>query len=205
MGDALRGALERPLAAVHWALAGFDEGRRVTGGLDLGFLRESIFEPDRLAGADGRRRRECGGVDVFEGGDSITHGLNVRGNLNVEILETLLLLGGRELQHRRGQQDVAVHGRIGGAVEERVQRVELLGRDRVEFMIVADRATSGEAHPDAHGGLGAVDGVTEEQLVVDGAAFAGGHVAAVEAAGDALFAGHVWLEVARELPTGLAI
>ena len=202
LGDTFGGALEGPLAAVHRALAGFDEGRGVARVLDLGLLRESVLEPDRLAGADGRRRRERGGVDVFEGGYGVAHGLEVSSDFNVEVLEALFLFGGSQLQHWRGQQDIAVHGRVGRAVEERVERVELLGRDWIKLVVVADRAARGEAHPHAHGGVGAIDRVAEEQLVVDGAAFAGGHVASVETAGDALFTGRVRLKVAGELPGG---
>ena len=202
LGDALGLALEGTLAAMHGTLAGFDEGRGVAGMLDLGLLREGVLEPDRLAGADGRRRGQGGGVDVFERGDGVTDGLLVRGDLGIEVLEALLLFGGRQHQHRRREQDVAVETGVGGAVEERVEGVELLGGHRVELVVVADRAARGEAHPDAHGGLGAVDGVAEEQLFVDRAAFAGGDVATVEAAGDALLAGHVRQEVAGELPGG---
>ena len=187
---------------MHRTLAGFDEGGGIAGMLDLSLLGEGVLEPDCLAGADGRRRREGRGVNVFEGGDGVAHGLEVPGDFSVEVLEGLFLFGRRQLQHRRGQQDVAIHGRVGRAVEERVERVEFLGRHRVELMVVADRAAGGQAHPDAHGGVRAVDRVAEEELVVDGAAFARRDIAAIEPAGDALFAGGIGLEVAGELPGG---
>ena len=69
-------------------------------------------------------------------------------------------------------------------------------------MVVADRAAGGQSHPHAHGGVGTVDGVAEEEFVVDRAALAGGDVATVEAAGDALLTGGVRLQVAGELPGG---
>ena len=73
-----------------------------------------------------------------------------------------------------------------GVVEEGGQRVELLLRERIELVIVADGAAGGQAEPDLAGGLGAVAGVEHEVLLVDRAAFVGRDVAAVEAGGDAL-------------------
>ena len=71
-------------------------------------------------------------------------------------------------------------------VEERRQRVELLLRDRVELVVVADRAAGGQAEPDLRDGLGAVAGVEDEVLLGDRAALVGRDVAAVEAGGDLL-------------------
>ena len=60
--------------------------------------------------------------------------------------------GPRRLRHdddRRRVLDVAVHRRLRRVVEERRQRVELALRERVELVVVADRAAgrSGPARP----------------------------------------------------------
>ena len=76
---------------------------------------------------------------------------------------------------------VAVERRVGGTVEERVERVILLLRDRVELVVVADGAAGGEAEPRLHRRAGAIDGVAIHPLLGDRSAFAGRDVAAVEA------------------------
>ena len=125
-----------------------------------------------------------------------------RGDFLIEVGELFGLGGGAEAEGGRGEEDVAVHGGVGGAVEEGVELVEFLLGDGVEFVIVANGAAGGEAKPNGDGGVGAVDGVAEDEFFVDAAAFAGGDVAAVEAGGDFLIEGGVGEEVAGELPGG---
>jgi hypothetical protein len=69
-------------------------------------------------------------------------------------------------------------------------------------VVVADGAAGGEPHPDGDGGGGAIDGVAEDELLVDAAALAGGDVAAVESGGDLLVQGGLGQKIAGELPDG---
>ena len=69
-------------------------------------------------------------------------------------------------------------------------------------MVVANGAPGGQAHPDGEGGFCPVHRVPKEPFFRDGTAFAGGDVAAVEAAGNALVAGGVGQQVPGKLPSG---
>ena len=89
--------------------------------------------------------------------------------------------------------------RLRRVVEERRQRVELLLRERVELVVVADRAAGGQAEPDLRRRLGAVAGVEDEVFLVDRAALVGRDVAAVEAGGDLLIERAVRQQVAGQL------
>ena len=110
----------------------------------------------------------------------------------------LLIVG--EAQDRWSQQDVAIHGRISGAVEESVEGVKLFLRDGIELVIVTHSAASGEAHPHGDGGVCAIHGITKDEFFGDAAALAGGDVAAVEARRDLLIQRGVGKEITRELP-----
>ena len=108
--------------------------------------------------------------------------------------------GTRQLEERRGVRDVAIHGRVGGAMEESVERIKLFRRQRVVLMVVADRAARGQAEPNLGGGRRAFDGVPIDEFGFDRAAFAGGDIAAIESGGDQLIRRRVWQHVAGELP-----
>ena len=87
-------------------------------------------------------------------------------------------------------------------MEERVELVKFLLRDGVKLVVVADRALTGERHPGVHRRGGAIHGVTEDIFRIDRAAFAGGHVAAVEATRDELILRRIRKQIAGELLDG---
>ena len=86
-----------------------------------------------------------------------------------------------------------------GVVEEGGQLVKLALRERIELVVVADRAAGRQAQPDLRGGFGAVAVVEHEIFFVDRAAFAGGDVAAIEARGDLLIERAIRQQVAGQL------
>ncbi len=94
---------------------------------------------------------------------------------------------------------VAVHRRVGGGVEERVELVELLLGHRVELVVVADRAAEGEAEEDGREGFGTVDDVPDANLFGDRAPFAGRDVGPDEAGRHLLVEGGIGEQVAAEL------
>ena len=89
-----------------------------------------------------------------------------------------------------------------GVSEEGRHGVEVLLADRVELVVVAGRAVSGEPEPDPRGGGHPVVGVVGEVLLLDGAALIGGHVAPVEPGGDLLLFRRTGQEVAGDLLYG---
>ena len=97
---------------------------------------------------------------------------------------------------------VPVHRILRRVIEERTHGVEVLGSDRIEFVIVAHRAAGGEAHEDLAGRLCAVAGVEHEILLGDRAAFIGGDIAAIEAGRDLLIQCGVRQQIAGELLNG---
>ena len=196
------GALEGPFSRVHRSLFGADKRGGTSGVLDLGTCGEVVIEPDGFFCFGGWRRIEGCGVCVLDFCERFANGLLLFGDRLVDLFQFGFLFWRSELQDGWSEEDVPVHGRIRCAVEEGVHRVEILGRDGIELVVVADGAACGESHPDGHGGFGAIDGIAEEPFLADGTAFAGGHIAAVETGGDALFAGGVWEEVSCELPDG---
>ena len=94
----------------------------------------------------------------------------------------ILLFG--DGQDRRRVLDVAVPRSLCGVVEEGREGIKVLGRDRVELVVVANGTADGQPHPDRGGRLGAVAGVEHDVFLVDDAPLVGRHVAAVEAAAD---------------------
>ena len=113
-----------------------------------------------------------------------------------------MLPGIGELENGRGEEFVAVHGGIGRAMEERVELIEFLLRNRIKLVVVADGTLRGETEPGVDRGGGAVDGVAEDVFGLDRAAFGRRDVAAVEAAGDHLLARGIGEEIAGELFDG---
>ena len=198
------GALQRALAGENLAVFFRDplRGGRSSAGLHLRAGGEVVVHPSRVELLERRRRVERGRVGVNDlrqlGLDALVHG----GDLRVEVVELLLLLGGGELERGCGEQRVAVHRGVRVAVEERIHRVKVLHRERVVFVVVADRTTGGQAHPHGRRGLRAVHGVAVNPLLVDAAALAGGDVAPVETRGDELVLRRVREQVACELLNG---
>ncbi len=94
---------------------------------------------------------------------------------------------------------------VGGLVEEGVELVELLLRDRVVLVRVALGAADGQPHPDLSGrGDAVLDGGVAKLLVV-GAALGVGHRVAVEAGGDELILRGHGQQVACQLQDSEAV
>ena len=92
-----------------------------------------------------------------------------------------------------------VDARLFVRVEERDQRVEIFRRDRIELVIVATCAADREAEERGACRVHAIGRILKEVLLVDRAAFIGGHVRAIETARDDLISRCVWNQVTREL------
>ena len=67
---------------------------------------------------------------------------------NVELLDPFRCSGVGSLDHRHGVAVAAVEAVLGDVVEERVEAVVVLLRDRVVLVVVALRARDGQAEPD---------------------------------------------------------
>ena len=134
-----------------------------------------------------RGRREGGAGGLLGGGCTRDFGL---------------LLGRRQRNQRLRAGDVAIHGRVGGVVEEGVERIELVDRDRVVLVVMADGAAASQPHPGLHHRARSLDGVAILELGDERPAFARGHVAAIKARGEELVGGRIGQQVARKLPDG---
>ena len=106
------------------------------------------------------------------------------GELLLELREAGEIIRLRHRHDRRRVVDVAIHRRLGRVIEERRQLVELLLRERIELVVVADGAASRQPHPHRGRRLGPVAAVDDPVFLVDRPPFARRDVAAVEAAGD---------------------
>ena len=84
-------------------------------------------------------------------------------------------------------------------VEDREERVKLLLRERIVFVVVAAGAADREGHPGLPGGLDAVDHGLHPPLLRDDAPFAVEPMVAVEARGHDLVAGRMLQHVAGQL------
>ncbi len=91
------------------------------------------------------------------------------------------------------------------AVEEGGERVVVVDRDRIELMRVALRAAEGQPEPGGAHGVHAVEDVIDAGFFRVAAAFAVGHVIAMEAGRELLLGGGVREEVAGELLEGETI
>ena len=78
-----------------------------------------------------------------------------------------LLRGGGQPQEGFGRVDVPIHRRVGGTVEERVQRVELTRAERVVLVVVADRTPPRQPQPSLHHRARAVDCIPEQEFGLD--------------------------------------
>ena len=100
---------------------------------------------------------------------------------------------------RRRVGDVPVHRRHGVVAEKRGQRIKIFGADRVEFVVVARRATGREPEPHRGHRLNAVLGVNGFILGRDGPALARGGQATVETGRDFLVDGRIGQKIAGHL------
>jgi hypothetical protein len=91
-----------------------------------------------------------------------------------------------KLQDRRRVDLVSIHGRIGRAMKESVHRVILASRQRIEFMVVANRTTCRQTHPNFGHRCRSIDSISINPFFVDAATFAGRDIAAVETRSDQL-------------------
>ena len=107
-------------------------------------------------------------------------------------------------RHFHGRRFVILVG-VGGVIEEGVELVILLGRERIVFVVVALAAAEGGAHPDRHGGVDAIDDRLVAELLIVGAAFGVGHGVAMETGGDFLLQRRVREHVAGDLLDGESI
>ena len=201
--DPLGRPLEAALARLHATRRIRDEPRGLgSGGLHGGIRGELVVEPDGLADDGLGLWIECRGVRVRDPGHELVHGRPQARQAGVEVGDLPLLVGRRQLDRRCGRRDVAVEARIGGRVEEGVERIELPGRERIELVIVADGALPRETQPHVGERGRAIDRIAEEELVVDRAPLARRDVAPREAGGRPLVARGVRQEVARDLLDG---
>src|SRR5215831_14552169 len=101
-----------------------------------------------------------------------------------------LLLGflfvGRQCEYWRGVARATVQSDFGDAVEEGVELIELLLRDRVVFVRVAARAAHCQPQPGRGRRLDAVNDVSVQGLFWNRASLEIDHVVAVESGGDLL-------------------
>ena len=87
-------------------------------------------------------------------------------------------------------------------MEEGVEPVEILLRQRIVFVIVAARAVHGQPQPDGRGGLDAVGAIFGEKFLRNNAAFLVDHVVAVKSRGDFLVKRGIGQEIAGKLFDG---
>src|SRR5262245_24862860 len=85
-------------------------------------------------------------------------------------------------------------------VEESEEAIVLTLRDRVEFMVVALRATERQAEPDRRGGVDTIDRGFDPKLLLVDAAFVIDLGVAVKSSGDELFGGCAWKQIPSKLP-----
>ncbi len=120
------------------------------------------------------------------------------GDLPVDLAKMLVDLG-------CGRGD---HGRLVGLigvcrlVEDRIELVVFLIRERVVLVAVALGAAHRQAHPDLHRGVDAVLDRGHAELLVVGSAFGVGHRVAMKGRGDLLVEGRAWQQVAGDLLDG---
>ena len=193
-------ALQRARAAEDLAIRRRRELRRLAGARrDLRARGEIIIEPHLLDFLRRRPRLDRAGVRI--------HGLRQRRRdprlhvlrLRVELREPRLLLRRRELQRRFREQRIAIHRGVRRAVEERVELVKLPLRDRIELVVVADRALRREAHPRIRRRRCAIQRIEEDVFRIDRPALARRHIAPVEPTRHELRLRRIRQQIAGEL------
>ncbi len=95
--------------------------------------------------------------------------------------------------------DIAIANRLRGVIEESSHLIKLGLADRIELVIVADRASHREPQPNLSGRFDSVPGVENTVLLIDNASLVGRDVTAVETRRDSLVQIGVWEQVPREL------
>ena len=160
-------------------------------------LGPAVGQPERL---DFFLFSGVGRIEIARRRDRLLECFFVGRHVAIDHREEFFLRGCLQLDRRRRPPRVAVHAGVGRRIEEGVERIKLLVRDRIELVAVADGALAGEAHPGVRHRGRAVDGVAEEQLVVDRAALARRDVAPREPGGDLLVGRGIRQQVAGELP-----
>ena len=143
---------------------------------------------------------ERGRIDILDRGQGVGQHLIQAGAGRGDLGRPLVLLGGGKTDRGSGEQRVAIEAGIGRRVKKGVKRVQLPLRDRIKLMVVAGRTLAREAHEGVGHRGRAVDGVAEEQLIVDRAPLAGRHIAPGESGGHLLLERGFGQEVAGELP-----
>ena len=113
-------------------------------------------------------------------------------------------LFGRRRREARGRivRTNAVQSFLRDVVEERIEFVEFLRQQGIEFVVVAFGTTDRHAQPHRAQRIDPVHHVFIEILVGIRAAFVGGHVVANEPGGDALLPSRVGQQIARQLLDG---
>ena len=206
-GQALVDCLNQPISALlqgglpelHGTLRRFHPGGST---LDTGSSRSPIFQPNRLD-LSGRWLRVQGGwIGVGQALNTGLHRLLRLLNTRLHFGEFLKIFFRLYRSHRRSAQRVSIHRGIGCAVEERIERIELLLGDGVEFVVVTDGAPGRQPHPGLRGGGGPLDRVAEHELGIDGAAFARSDIVAIEACCHQLVLGWIGEKISRQLLHG---
>ncbi len=90
-------------------------------------------------------------------------------------------------------------------VENRIELVVFLLRDRVEFVCVTLRTADSEAHEDLTGRIGAILDGDDAEFLIDGSAERVRQRVAVKGSGEHLFGTRVWKQVSSELLDGEAV
>ena len=194
--------LEGRLTKLHRALRRFYPSGST---LDAGSSRGSIFEPNRLDISGRWLRAQGGRIGVRHALNAGLHRLLRLLNSRLHFGEFLKIFFRLYRSHRRSAQRVSIHRGIGCAVEERIERIELLLGDGVEFVVVTDGAPGRQPHPRLRGGGGPLDRVAEHELGIDGTALTRGDVVAIETCGHQLILRWIREKISRQLLHGKLI
>ena len=177
----------------------FRVGQRMAGTANFRPGRERILEPYPLGQLDRRRWVFLARILVNDICRDHVHLCFDLGDTFRERLELSVVALRFHLENGISQQAVTVQGRVRIRVKESIKRIEILGRDRVELVVVTDRTTGAQPKPGLGGGGGALDGITKDKFFSDGSSLAGGDIAAVEAGCDQLVVTGLWQQVAGDL------
>ena len=188
--QAFAGALERTFTAENWPgradnpLVGFV----ALINAHLGFRWKIVFHPNNFGG----RWLGCIGhgrwIGVLDRGDNLLRPFLEFLNACVKIGELFLLFRCWQSQSGRRKQHVSIHRLFGDVIEDRENLIKFLLQNRIELVIVTDRASHGQPEPRGGSGLDSIHRVTDLEFLVDRAALAGRNIAAIVARGDLLLA-----------------
>ena len=158
-----------------------------------------VVDPDEFRGLTEFQFGRVFRFDVLETGQRTLDVLLSRVDLLLKIADSLLLIVCKHLQRRRVVLLVSVHRVAVDGIEKGEHRIKIFLRERVVLVVVAARAVKGHPHEDCPRRHDSVDDVSYVNLILDRAALAGRHMAAVEACRDELIIGRVGDEVTGEL------